>query len=708
MAESLAKSFAAKEFNPEKFVKDLSAQCIGADELRLQRAKIQELSDKTSAQLKRNVYQNYMQFIETAKEISHLESEMYQLSQLLSEQRSLLGALGTTRATGVVFEDVLESQEESSNNSISKEEEQKQKLVQILENVEGAMSLVETPGRVCLHEGSLLELDPLEGTPLKRIHAYLFNDILMIASWLATGGRRGPPRYKMQAVYNLQSLAVVNVRDLGTVKLAFKLLAFPDTRVFQCASATSKKEWLDKCEQAKKARLTQDNQETSNKNQSKEEVTVPSRSMSLDSATLGMEDTSDMEYQEPLPEWLLEVTEDLDSCIAQRHFEEAHNLLEKAKAYLSEVQITPQLSDIKSKVNDRGQSLVDVLTKELELSSESKSLQGGGLRSARRAVRLLIQLDRSAQACQLFLRLCSAALKARLKRVKREGATIPYVKQLSAIAFSNMVEMAREFLRIFPQNANCTSGLAVWCSQEVKHLTSHLIKQVFIPQVSISTLVECIVAVRGHCDQLTQLGIDFRYQLDGQLRSPLTRALQDSGEKYVDAVKVRAAEDTWRPSNLQSSQNLQKLLGEFEDLGIPIPDLCLTSDCWISLTNNTLAFSRLYVGLLEDCLSVATPELISTIDSVLVSVMRTQVQHLMLSLTNPKLKQERKLVQDNAAYVRDVIIERGLELYKGATGRRFVKLVALKEQIVFEPVSTSKPKPAPRTSVQKYSTTEYL
>lgn len=101
-------------------------------------------------------------------------------------------------------------------------------------------NLAEIAGRVCLHEGSLLELDPVDGMPLKRIHAYLFNDVLMIASWLANGGRRGPPRYKMQAVYNLQSLAVVNIRDLGTVKLAFKLLAFPDTRVFQCATATSK------------------------------------------------------------------------------------------------------------------------------------------------------------------------------------------------------------------------------------------------------------------------------------------------------------------------------------------------------------------------------------------------------------------------------------------------------------------------------------
>ena len=155
---------------------------------------------------------------------------------------------------------------------------------------------------------------------------------------------------------------------------------------------------------------------------------------------------------------MLEVPEDLDSCIAQRHFEEAYHLLEKARSFLKDTRSTPHLCEMKIKINERANSLVAVLTKELELSAEAKSLQGGGLRSARRAVRLLIQLDRSAQACQLYLKLCSAALKARLKRVKREGATVPYIKQLSAIAFSNIVEMSREFLKIFPDYTNCTSG----------------------------------------------------------------------------------------------------------------------------------------------------------------------------------------------------------------------------------------------------------
>lgn len=97
--------------------------------------------------------------------------------------------------------------------------------------------------------------------------------------------------------YEIGSLAVVNVRDLGNVKYAFKVLAFPDTRIFQCSSNATKvtkdfllhfevmgflqKEWLDKFDVAKKARLIQE--------QPKRESVAdksPSRSVSIDSPSL--------------------------------------------------------------------------------------------------------------------------------------------------------------------------------------------------------------------------------------------------------------------------------------------------------------------------------------------------------------------------------------------------------------------------------------
>ena len=73
---------------------------MGGQELQQQRKTIQGLSESTNVLLKKNVYKNYMQFIETAKEITHLESEMYQLSHLLTEQKSLLEVLATTNILG--------------------------------------------------------------------------------------------------------------------------------------------------------------------------------------------------------------------------------------------------------------------------------------------------------------------------------------------------------------------------------------------------------------------------------------------------------------------------------------------------------------------------------------------------------------------------------------------------------------------------------
>jgi hypothetical protein len=60
----------SKDFVPEKYVRELSQSCVGGPELRRLRKRIQTLSEETSSNLKKNVYLNYMQFIDTAKEIS--------------------------------------------------------------------------------------------------------------------------------------------------------------------------------------------------------------------------------------------------------------------------------------------------------------------------------------------------------------------------------------------------------------------------------------------------------------------------------------------------------------------------------------------------------------------------------------------------------------------------------------------------------------
>lgn len=65
-----------------------------------------------------------------------------------------------------------------------------------------------------------------------------------------------------------------------------------------------------------------------------------------------------------------------------------------------------------------------------------------------------------------------------------------------------------------------------------------------------------------------------------------------------------------------------------------------TGDCWLGLTGNTVAFSKLYLTLLEDCLRLATPELLYTVDEVLSGVFQAQILHVEASLSSDKYKAE--------------------------------------------------------------------
>lgn len=53
-------------------MRELSQKCVGGQELKQLRKQIHIQADKTNSTLKKNVYQNYMQFIDTAKEISRI------------------------------------------------------------------------------------------------------------------------------------------------------------------------------------------------------------------------------------------------------------------------------------------------------------------------------------------------------------------------------------------------------------------------------------------------------------------------------------------------------------------------------------------------------------------------------------------------------------------------------------------------------------
>ena len=105
------------------------------------------------------------------------------------------------------------------------------RLKELMESVEGGREVIDVPTRFVLFHCDLVEMDIADNSALHRVHGYICNDSLIVATWLRD--RRGPVRYKLSSVYPISTIAVVNVRDLAGVKNAWKLLVSPDARLFQ-------------------------------------------------------------------------------------------------------------------------------------------------------------------------------------------------------------------------------------------------------------------------------------------------------------------------------------------------------------------------------------------------------------------------------------------------------------------------------------------
>lgn len=483
-------------FAAAEYVKQLSQQSDGDRDLQEHRQRIQALQEETAQSLKRNVYQNYRQFIETAREISYLESEMYQLSHILTEQKGIMEAvtqalllqadrddpaLGARRAAAADPFLPLSAKEAAAS-----EEGRQRTLTTLLEKVEGCRDLLpESPGKYLVYNGDLLEYDADHMAQIQRVHAFLMNDCLLVAT--ALPNRRGAYRY--DALYPLEGLAVVNVKDNPPMKDMFKLLMFPESRIFQAENAKIKKEWLEVLEETKRNRALSEKRRLEQEALPRPAPTPPESTNPFEEEEEEEEEPSAEEEAVDLSlEWIQELPEDLDVCIAQRDFEGAVDLLDKLNEYLADKPVSQPVKELRAKVDERVRQLTDVLVFEL---SPDRSLRGGP-RATRRAVSQLIRLGQSTKACELFLKNRAAAVHTAIRQLRIEGATLLYIHKLCHVFFTSLLETAREFEMDFAGNNGCYSAFVVWARSSMRMFVDAFSKQVFDSKESLSTAAECV------------------------------------------------------------------------------------------------------------------------------------------------------------------------------------------------------------------------
>lgn len=681
MSDINMEKFAVPDFVPDRYVKELAKSCVGGEELAQQKEKIKSLADETASALKKNVYENYMQFIETATEISHLETEMYKLSHLLSDQRIVLTTLSQASILG--NENTL-SRESLDNHNLEAEraeEERKNKLNSISEKVEGCMNLLDVSERHLLHEGDLLEIDAEENTALQRMHVYLFNDCLMLTSWISN--RRGPMRYKFQTSYPISTLAVVNVRDLGTVKQAFKVLAFPDTRVFQCNSLAIKKDWLDKFDVAKKMHI-----EKENSKQKKKDSQDKLKHESLESPSLSVEEIPSPQVT-PLPDWLADVTEELDVLIVERHFQKTYELMISAQNILNSSDFSnhPLRNEILKKIEQKQKTLTEILLKELDVTHNWSPR--GGLKSSRPPVLILNKFNMTSQACELFLDICSHTVRAHVKGVQLEGSIYSYVKQVGEVFFCSLSDALTEFISLFPKNK--LSAFIVWASMQLRLLMSQIIKQIFTPQCALDSILECVQSLRGQCTLFCEFGLDLRFQMNSCLRTPIIKALREFKEKIIDSMKNKISEDKWTPVNMHTKAGVSKFLIQMENLGLILTKYVI-NETWVDLSSSTIWFAQSVLTVQNVGLQIVTKDMMDVVDDCIYSIFNSR-----LTFTS---KSDSGYIQKNLKFILETLMLLMIKTYKEKIGYDNEKLLDLAKKYG---VNMSK-----KSNITKYTSNEYL
>lgn len=753
-------------------LKELIRPEVTTDDLQRARRTVQQLADETNTQLKKNVYKNYALFIDTAKEISSLKNEMYTLSNLLSDQQKLIGQLLETSISGdkshlltaVEKKDaaakfrnqeldearrMARSQSSGLVGSALMQTPINKDLQAVLDKIDGISGILEPRNRVLLMHGELSELDSNEYKPITSqgaVYAVLLNDCFVLATAFPAVSRFAHKKYKFTAFHELDHIAAINVKD-PNLKNAFKILMASQTKVFMSDSGESKSRWLEAFEMAKKQRRASLSLQRRDSMMFLTGSTIDGASMAGTLPTPGktpispidrpfssvlnayedneLEDVSEQDAEQ-LPDWLVDLPEDLDVCIAQRNFEEAVILVHKVNDHFS---LYPKCcdnsmqTDLRLRINNKINDLVDCISNELQISPD-RSLQSGP-KSARRAVTLLNRLGKSSLATRLFLAQRTALLRFCQRQQKIDGATLPYIKRMATVFFNSLTETCKEFQRAFELNTdtmgqtgssvanhtgiatnvsgvagNGNSGnnhnassallapalasLVSWCRQQLLSFVASFAKHVFTPQVPPSIAAECFFFVRSHCKRLRPAaGLDLLFLLDRELRAGIEKIVNDYRDQLLEAIKLRCSEDKWQPQNHVNKAGINKFVEEMRDCGLGCVVSFVFDECRVHLTYNTCAFARSFLNALGDLLKLHTEYSERLVMDTLLVTFRTQLKHYEKAVRNEKLGNERRFVRKNVAFIVETVLGLAEQRFAEQMGFASEELANLRQEYVY-------------------------
>jgi len=584
--------FERESFDVESYVKKIVSESIYASNIIDTKDKLNRCAQQTSEEIKQSVYKNYANFMETAKEVGHLEGKMSQLRQSLDEQRKLLFLFKNLNANTLNQTD--------AKQSLSSQNIQKSSLAILLEQVEGCGLITQKPGRNLLFHSDLEALHLDDFSVSHKLHAYLLSDALLLTlpqrkrtkSNFNTGVHNGVNRlmnnsvlstgsstksvvdaslsgsananantfqYKFQAFYELQDIKIMNIDDSKEVRNAFQLLKFPESLAFRCANAHLKKEWLENCENAKKQLgrvgandlfLMMESTSSGSYNTIQEEDEEEhEENLDKRSQKLSLENISERERNNILRD----LFSDFDILLAQRDFEKAVDMLLRIKASTSGLMksaaATPKsgaaenanVYDFQQLIYKQKETeLINILRKDL-VASKERGNNKGVIKTGKRVVNSLIKLSIYDEAIDLFIDYHKHLNAETLRKIKLEESNTIYMNNVLNLFFENLRISFISFGEAFSNLINyCFSSYISWYDTEIEILIKKLQSQHYLGRHFDLTIENCELIFIKANQFSTANNFELTFLFETKLSGILEATIKEQHDILIDASIQRS------------------------------------------------------------------------------------------------------------------------------------------------------------------------
>ena len=517
-------------------------------ELKAHKTKLQHYVDHTASAMKKNVYRNYNQFIYANKEIQNLEAEVYDLKSFLNEEKQILTDLKAISMGDKLFVDSTKEKALSETNK-----EMVNELRMCVEALEENM--VMSLDRYLVSAADLIELDQDSYTFLRIVKFCLFSDAIILCERVEQSAEAmsiGRKPYFFLTFVELSRAAVVDIKDTAEVRNAFKLFVGKDCIVYECETLSKKEKLLElilSTEEKRKNVMKNKRADARRTKVCRKSLVEKKKMIQKNSSIL-----TELKHNKSLPDWVANMADDLDVYIAERDFEKATELIERANKFLEHQDIAEDyktMDSLQKELKIRKSLLSEILINDLR----SPSLK---LVCLHRSVSLLTRLGFRERAREMFLQSRSRLFRHAFRSLKIEGATDLYINKLSRVFFTGLRNTVQEFNISFSDPFS-RSDFVCWAVREVEIYGDIFARQVFHVH-NFNSIADCLIIMFSYSKILLEVGLDMNNVARCQLKDQIIESINASSVSALKHLSSFIEAETWDPAPLPNKRASCKYL----------------------------------------------------------------------------------------------------------------------------------------------------